>query len=324
MGESMKRRFKAIDRSKVNKTIYIIFAVVTFISTLYVVTGKKENREFLLSALINETTNKENVFISSVKTNLIEPKYVLYSSLNKIVPKNNLTVFNAISEDDFDYENAKSDYAPDIEKEEVIKEPIVYIYNTHQLEEYEASNPLHSVKPNVMIASYIFREKLRDKEITSMVETNNVKEYLNSHDLSYNDSYEATQYFAKEAKKNYPSIRYMFDLHRDSATKNITSVTLNDKPYTKVLFVAGYEHTIDEKNIGFAETLEEITEKKYPGLSRGLMYRIEKGQYGVYDNNIDATSILLEIGGVDSTLEEVNNTLEALADVFSEYLGDNL
>ena len=320
MGENMKKRFKTFDSKKLSKIVYSTLLLLAFVSTLYLVTGKKENREYLLSALINETTNKESVIVSSVKTNLTEPKNILYSSLNKIVPKNNLSVFSKITEDNFDYDNAKSDYVVDTDENITVVEPFVYIYNTHQLEEYESNNDLHSVKPNVMIASYIFREKLRNLGISSLVENSNVKEYLNSHDLSYNDSYEATQFFAKEAKKNNPSIRYMFDIHRDSAPKNITSVTIDDKPYTKVLFVVGYEHTTSENNMGFAEKLEEMTEEKYPGLSRGLMYRIEKGEYGVYDNDIDAASLLFEIGGVDSTLEEVNNTLEALAEVFNDYL----
>ena len=33
--------------------------------------------------------------------------------------------------------------------------------------------------------------------------------------------------------------------------------------------------------------------------------------------------MLIEVGGVDNTIEEVMNTINALADILSRYVGDN-
>ena len=69
-------------------------------------------------------------------------------------------MFSNIEDDDFDYENEKTNYIEDPNPINV-EEPIVYIYNSHQTEEYSSSNPLdYSVKPNVMIASYVMKDQM--------------------------------------------------------------------------------------------------------------------------------------------------------------------
>lgn len=277
-------------------------------------------KEYLLSNLISESTGKGNILLNEVSDRLSSPKYMIYSGLNKIVEKNNLSVFSSIEDDEYDYENPTSEYVEDPDPQEPV-EPIVYIYNTHQLEEYSSSMPYdYSVKPNVMIASYILREKLGEKGISSVVETSNVKEFLTSNNLSYNRSYLATENFARAMQRKYPSIQYLIDIHRDSATYNVTSATINDVAYAKVLLVVGLEHTTKENNTGFAEKLNEIIEQKYPGLSRGISKKTGTPTPGIYNQNLDGKSVLIEVGGVDNKLEEVYNTMEALSDSLSELI----
>ncbi len=287
---------------------------LSFICTMCLLAGsEKTTKEYLLNSLISETTKNESAFLSTVNEQMSSPKYMIYNSLNKIVEKNNLSVFSNIEDDDYDYSNSASEYVEDPSPETPV-DPVVYIYNTHQLEEYSSSMPHdYSVKPNVMIASYIMREKLKEIGVPSVVETKNIKEYLTENKLSYNRSYLASETFAREMQTKYPSIEYLIDLHRDSATKSITYYEQDGKSYARVLLVVGLEHTKAENNIGFAEKLNEIIKKDYPGLSRGVLKKAGTTTSGVYNQNLNGKSVLIEIGGVDNSIEEVNNTVEVVS-----------
>ena len=61
-------------------------------------------------------------------------------------------------------------------------------------------------------------------------------------------------------------------------------------------------------------------EKKYPGISRGV-YKKQRDKFnnGIYNQDLAEKGLVIEIGGVDNNLEELNRTVDALADVISEY-----
>ena len=40
----------------------------------------------------------------------------------------------------------------------------------------------------------------------------------------------------------------------------------------------------------------------------------------IFNQDLSSKAILLEVGGTDNTIEEVNNTLEAFSHVLKEYL----
>ena len=320
----MRKKFKTGSiRSKRNHKgiFYVALFVLSFVSTMGLIFPDTNlTKEYLLTTLLNESTNQNNIITSVATKTLASPKYMIYSSLNKIVEKNNLSVFSSIEDDNYNYEDAKSDYVidPNPTKPE---SPVVYIYNTHQLEEYSSLMPYdYSVKPNVMIASYIMREKLGDNDISSVVETNNIKEYLNKSDMSYNKSYLASEYFARQMQNEYPTIKYLIDIHRDSASYETTFKEIDGTPYARVLLVTGMEHTTPGNSDGFADALNEILEKNYPGLSRGILRKTGTGVHAVYNQNLNGKSVLLEVGGVDNKIEEVNNTIEAIANCLSELI----
>ncbi len=315
----MKLRFNGKNKkTNYNKYIYIILFSLSFLCTFKLLFNEgSDAKSYLLGNILGEIGNKKLYSSAIIKENLSSPKYIIYNGLNKIVAKNNLSVFSNIETDYYDYDESKSEYVADPNPVKV-DEPIVYLYNTHQLEEYDMTATYdYSVKPNVLIASYIMRENLNNLGINTIVETNNVKEYLNNHNMNYNDSYHATEYFARTAKEKYPSIKYLIDIHRDGVGKDATYVEINDKPYARILLVTGMEHTKKENNTGFAEKLNEIIEEKYDGLSRGILKKTEEPIYGVYNPNLDGKSVLIEVGGTENKIEEVNNTMEALAECLS-------
>lgn len=296
-------KFKTRKRSK-----YFIIFLTTFI--LVILPLIKDNK-LLFNILLKETIRDKT---SNMIEYLTTPSNTLYGGLNKIVSKDDLNIFN----DNFNYDESKSEYVEDITPIPNSTNPIVYIYNTHQTEEYDLKNPLdYSVKPNVMISSYILREKLNNLDIPSIVEVNNIKDYLVKNNYKYNMSYHASEYFARKKEQEYPSIKYLFDIHRDSSKYETTTLIVDDKRYAKVLFVVGLEHTPRENNNGFAEKLESTLNNHLRGLSRGISYKLGPSKYGVYNPNLNGKSTLIEIGGQENTIEEVNNTIEVLSKVIS-------
>ncbi len=314
----MRRKF-INGNKKIN--IYLFIFLVSFLGMIMFVKSNLifENDTFL-GNLISESTNNSNSIFLSIKDKLTSPKYILYNGLNKIVEKESLSAFSTIDIDDFNYDSSKSEYVDD-PNPIIISEPIVYLYNTHQLEEYNLESFYdYSIKPNVLIASYILREKLNNKGINTIVETNNMKEYLNNNNLSYNMSYHASEYFARLAQRENPTIKYLIDIHRDSSKYSTTFIEIDGISYARVMYVIGLEHTTMENNTGFAESLNQITEELYPGLSRGVLNKIGPAVNGIYNQNLDGKSVLIEVGGVDNKLEEVNNTMEALSVILQKYI----
>ena len=54
-------------------------------------------------------------------------------------------------------------------------------------------------------------------------------------------------------------------------------------------------------------------------LSRGVMQKDNSGANGIYNQDFDPNTILIEVGGQYNYIAEVNNTLRVFADVLYEY-----
>ena len=46
------------------------------------------------------------------------------------------------------------------------------------------------------------------------------------------------------------------------------------------------------------------------------------GVNGIYNQDLDERVILIEIGGHENNIEEINNTLDLIAEVIGEYLNE--
>lgn len=305
------------------KYIYSTFLVLTILSiNKYLLDKKIINNKKLLSLFTDEIINAKSTIYDKIGKNLSKPYEIVYSSLNKIVPKDNLDIYSNI-EDDYNYENTNTDYVEDPNPKKV-KEPLVYIYNTHQLEEYSNNNiEDYSINPNVMMASYIIRENLSNYGINSLVETGNIKEYLNNNSLNYSHSYEASKYYMLKAMNDNPSLKYFVDIHRDSSKIEKTYYKKDDKEYARILFIIGLENKNYEENLNMTTKLNNMIEKDYEGISRGIYKKSGPGVNGIYNQDISGNTILIEVGGVDNTIEQVNNTCELIAKYLSQYIEEN-
>ena len=246
----------------------------------------------------------------------------------KDVNRNNIKFYDIIN---YEYKKIAFNKAkPTIPKEvEVIKntkdtkEPIVYIYNTHQKEEYTVEkNEPYNITPTVLTTSYMLEEQLLKHGIKSVVEESSVSEALNKNKWKYASSYKVTKTFLEKAKEEYPSLKFYIDVHRDSVKYSITTKTINDKKYARVMFLIGLENKNYEENLKVTEAINNEVEKKYPGLSRGIYKKKGKGVNGVYNQDFSSNCILIEFGGNKNTIDEVYNTVIALGEIISNYIGD--
>lgn len=226
------------------------------------------------------------------------------------------------SDDDKDIDSIpSSNYVEDPYDNQAPTEPVVYLYNTHQSEEYSTDNlASYNVKPTVMMTSYILREKLNNNGIPTIVEENDVTEFLRTNNWNYASSYKVTKLLMEDAYSKNSTLNYFVDLHRDSVNKTISSTTIGDKKYAKILFIVGLENPNYAQNLKMTETLNEQFNEKYPGLSRGIYKKQGSGVNGVYNQDFHPNTILIEVGGQYNTIDEVFNTCEAISEVLTEYI----
>lgn len=268
-----------------------------------------------LIKVVNSTIN----FITHV--DVTKPSSIITSYVSKINNYDSITL-----EHNDDYSNLEelkkiSSYIEDPYKVDISK-PIIYLYNTHQLENYNNKNlSIYNITPNVLMASYILKEKLNKNGISTIVEDTNLSEFLNLNHWNYASSYKATRMLLLEKMNKYDSLKYFIDIHRDSVNRNSTTVTINNKNYAKILFVVGLEHKNYEYNLEVTNKLNDLIKETYPSLTKGIYKKSGKGVDGIYNQDVDKNCILIEIGGVDNTIEEVYNTLEVLSNVLTKFVG---
>jgi len=278
------------------------------------------SKEFLKYVLADS-----NHFLEPVKKDF---SYYLIKYALKIDLKNPVSVFQhsyqgpvSTTSDEVVMNTPTSSYVEDPYPEKQDKKPLVYIYNTHQLEEYSTANiEEYGVVPNVMMASYILRERLLDEGVSAIVEDNDVSAFLQTNNWNYASSYKVTRLLMEDAKSKNPSLKYYIDLHRDSVGKNISTAKIGDKSYARILFIVGLENEGYEENLKVTQTIFDMLEHDYPGITRTVYKKQGKGVNGVYNQDFDKNVIIVEMGGSENTLDEVLNSVLAFSKVLSKYI----
>ncbi|MBQ3297786.1 MAG: stage II sporulation protein P [Bacilli bacterium] len=202
-------------------------------------------------------------------------------------------------------------------------EPIIYLYNTHQSEEYASSNYAEfSINPTVIMNNYILEDIFTKQGYPTLVEESSIKEILKKNNWPGYNSYKASRILLDNSITNHSSLKYFIDIHRDSLSKDKTTIQIGDKSYAKVLFIVGLENKDYQKNLAFTEKINSKLNEYYPGLSKGIYKKSGPGVNGVYNQDFNEYTILIEIGGYDNTTTEVLNTDLAFARCFLEVINE--
>lgn len=227
-------------------------------------------------------------------------------------------------------ENSQTQPPPSEEHKNPVTEPnnkTVFIYNSHNLEAYRpllenTTNNENVVssdeRANVVGVSSKLTNLLQQEGLGVEFSKANINQILLDKKWNYYSAYKASKEVVEAAVSKNNSLKYLIDIHRDAAGKQITTASINGKNYAKLYLVVGKGNTNYEKNLAFSIRLHDELKKNYPGISRGVFLKGYDEGDGVYNQNFSDRAILLEVGGVDNTNDEITRSIEAFAEIFSK------
>lgn len=327
----MARRFKTKRKKKIPKKLlfFLLLFLITFVTTFKLLQNIKlsSTQSHIINYMLEDanhhvTSPNKKELVQTVGNFLFhfdvkEPLSILSDSL--LYQKPNGEEIDAVL-----MKNERvidtTDHTVDPNPIDVTK-PKVYLYNTHQTEEYMLENAeIHNITPNVMFASYVLKEKLNDLEIPTIVEEKSVTDYLNQNKWPYYKSYQVSKMFLKEAIEEYPTLTYFIDIHRDGLKKESSTVEINGINYAKILFVVGLDNPTYQANLDLANKINEIIQSKYPTLTRGVSTKKGDDVNGIYNQDVNGNVLLIECGGNENTIDEVSNTMTLLSEILKEVI----
>lgn len=201
---------------------------------------------------------------------------------------------------------------------------VVYIYHSHNRESFipyfqnqVSPEKAYHATANITVVGRMLGLALEKRGVRAQVDATDIAKELEARGLDFTASYEMSRELVLDAKKRNEDLAVFLDIHRDSLRKGSTTTRINGQEYARVLFVVGTGHENYEENVSFAEKLDTLLSSEYPGLSKGIILKDSTQGNGVYNQDISPESVIVEIGGVDNTLEELDRTAKALADVIS-------
>ena len=299
------KKFKAkkiIKKKRKKRFIVFIFFFVFAYSFMFRYSLKHKLKKSILNSDINYIKDDYNLYISNkIKEKINNPVNMLNNNMRKIsvqkvkpssILKENQTLKNVSNETEY--------------------KPSIYLYNTHKSESYN--------NYSVSLATKLLNDDLNKMGFVSYYEEKSVKTILLDNNLKYYKSYDVSRNFINE----YNSLTYFFDIHRDSLSKDRTTVLNNNKSYAKILFIVGTENPLYNENLNNANKLNNIIKSKVDNISRGVIQKGGKGVNGVYNQDLSPNVFLIEVGGKDNTKEEVENTIGIINESIIEYIKGDL
>ncbi|MHA0855749.1 stage II sporulation protein P [Paenibacillus sp. CMAA1364] len=199
----------------------------------------------------------------------------------------------------------------------------ILIYHSHPR---EAFNPLigtPSTNPssaksseNVMQVGSMIATQLKVKGIATKHLQDDYPSYMK--DYSYKFSYKYSRESIKKAMAQNDKLTYFLDIHRDSQRHDKTTTTINNVSYAQMYFIIGHENKNWRQNEAYANSIHQRLEATYPGISRGIWGKTANQGNGEYNQSLSPNSIIIEIGGIDNTKEELERTSRILADILAD------
>ncbi|MFC5405150.1 stage II sporulation protein P [Cohnella soli] len=193
---------------------------------------------------------------------------------------------------------------------------VVFIYHSHNRESWypelkTTQKDPNSDKINVTLVGKRLAKQLEARGIGASQSSKDYPASVQGYNWNY--SYKYSLKTVKEALAANDRLQFFFDIHRDSQRRNKTTATIDGKDYAQVYFIIGHKNPDWRENEAFANRIHELLEKEYPGLSRGIWGKTAANGNGEYNQSVAPDSVLIEIGGVDNTLQESYRTADVLA-----------
>lgn len=202
----------------------------------------------------------------------------------------------------------------------------VLIYSTHSHEAYEPITKALDGKvavshhsENILKVGARLKENLVAHGVSAEQLEMDIVKTMQQKKIPYHRSYAAIRPYVEKKVRDQ---RYdlVIDLHRDSLGPAKTTITHGGQRYAKVAFVIGREHPYFDKNLTKAKQLKNELEKRVPGITREIIIKGGRGVDGKYNQDLDTSMILVELGGVGNTEIELNHSLSVIGESVSSML----
>ncbi len=196
--------------------------------------------------------------------------------------------------------------------------PTVLILHTHATESFTQAQPgeytessayrtLDTDHNMVSIGSRV--AELLEAAGIHVIQSEELHDYPN-----YTGAYQRSRVTMEEALAQYPDIRLVLDLHRDSAADDRgreldTSAQKDGLESARLMPLMSVDHDHWQENLNIAVKLTAWLEKKWPGITRGILTRNSR-----YNQELHPGALLIEVGAAGNTHEEALRAAEALAE----------
>lgn len=205
----------------------------------------------------------------------------------------------------------------------------ILIYHSHPREAYnpllgaQSDNPSSAVpSKNVMLVGSYIAKRLETRGIGTI---HAQEDYATEvPDYNWNFSYKYSRITVKSAMASNQEMNELIDIHRDSQRHGKTTAEIGGKSYAQVYFILGHANKNWKQNETFANQIHQRLEKNYPGVSRGIWGKSSgNGNNGEYNQTLSPSSVLIEVGGIDNTADELKRTADILADAIADVYWDS-
>ncbi len=203
---------------------------------------------------------------------------------------------------------------------------VVFIYHSHNRESFypELKSDKKYPDSDTVNVTLVGKRLAHQLESLGVGSTHSSKDYPSTvKGYNWNYSYKYSLQTVRQALTSNKQLKFFFDIHRDSQRRKKTTATIKEKDYGQVYFIIGHRNPNWRENEKFANRIHEVLEQDYPGLSRGVWGKSAVNGNGEYNQSVAPDSVLIEIGGVDNTLEECYRTADVLAKVIAELYWEN-
>ncbi|KIL46056.1 stage II sporulation protein P [Jeotgalibacillus campisalis] len=202
----------------------------------------------------------------------------------------------------------------------------VLLYFTHSRESFlpylpdtKDPNKAHHSKVNITQMGPYLKSAFEKRGVGTVSDQTDIVGNLKDQGLDYYaHAYDESRKVVQAVTATTPGLTYLVDVHRDSARRDITALEHEGKVYARVAFVVGGEHAESDKNLALAKLVHNKMNEIIPGISRDVYLKEGAGTNGKFNQDLSVNSLLLELGGVDNTFEEMQLSADLFAEVLSE------
>lgn len=202
----------------------------------------------------------------------------------------------------------------------------ILIYYSHPEEAYKpitlATNGTQTVshqQTNIASLATLMEQYFDLHQINADILNVDVPQEIQKLGLQYKHSYSVVRPYVEQALSN-KSYDLIIDFHRDAAKKSVTTTSYDNLSYARTAFVVGGKHDAYEGNYAYAEMLHHIMDEMVPNISRGIIKKKEAGANGIYNQDLARNMILVELGGIDNTEEELVRTIAVVSRAVAKML----